>query len=67
VSESSVIEAIPNTEKAPSSRTAGTSVMSSAAKPAIVVTPAIRTGATRCSRERVTAVAASGLDTASSS
>ena len=52
VTESSVTQATPSTEKAPSSKTAGTSVTSRAPKPITVVSPEISTGVVTCSRQR---------------
>ena len=55
VSERRVKERTPRIENEPSSKTAGTSVISSAANPMQVVTPEINTGATMASRQRNTA------------
>ena len=66
VNETIVIDAIPSTENDPSSKTAGTSVINSAAKPSIVVKPAIVTGTSMCRRHASAAASRFAAPAASS-
>ena len=67
VKHSSVTQATPSTEKAPSSKTAGTSVTSRAPKPITVVRPEISTGVVMCWRQASAAAGESPASRASSS